>query len=170
MIKRLLSMVMLLWLPFALPQPAAAQDEWFTYPCGSGALDLQSTSFEVVAPNVIRVEMPGVLACAAEAKFKFAVATFAPGSSTAYVYPGMLASYDPVGSTAFEAVFAVNKLQQLGVCLMPDQATRLSCALVTADSAGEVTVSKLDTSSTLVVAEMTALTPLPECNACWNVL
>jgi len=169
MIKRLLAMVMLLWLPLALPQPVAAQDTWFTYPCASGTLELESVSLEVVAPNVIRVEMPGSLGCAAEGKYRFAVATFAPGESAAYVYPGMLGAYDPVGSTTFDAVVALNKQQQLGVCLMPDPSTRLSCALITADSVGAVSVSNLDTSSTLVIAEIVELRPQPECNACWNL-
>ena len=169
MTKRLLAMVMLLWLPLALPQPVAAQDPWFTYPCTAGAFDLGSADFEVAAPNVIRVKIPGTLACATDGKYRFAVATFTPGSSVAYVYQGMLGSYDPVGSTTFEAIVAVNKQQQLGICLMPDPSTRLSCALITADSAGAIDVSNLDTSTTYVIAEIVGLTPQPECNACWNV-
>jgi hypothetical protein len=171
MIKRLLVMVMLLWLPLALlPQPVAAQDDWFTYPCPSGTLDLTSASFEVVAPNVIRVELPGTLACAAGPKYSFAVATFQPGSSVAHVYPGMLAAYDPVGpGTAFTATVAVSKQQQLGVCLMPDPQTRLACVLVTADSSGGVLLSNLDRSRAAVIAEIVPYTPQPECNACWNI-
>jgi hypothetical protein len=169
MIKRLLAMVMLLWLPLALPQPVAAQDTWHTYPCPSGTLEVGSATFEVVAPNMIRVDLPGTLACATSGQYRFGVATFFPDDTIAFVYQGMLGAYDPEGSTTFTAAFAVTPQYPLGVCLMPDPDTRLACALITVDSAGAASVSTLDITSTPATAEIMGGRVQPECNACWNV-
>ena len=169
MIKRLVAMVMLLLLGMALPRPAVAGDAWFTYPCASGTMHVESVTYEVAAPNAIRVELPGSLPCSAEGKYRFAVATFTPGATTAQIYPGMLGAYNPVGATEFVAAVGIRKQEQLGLCLMPDSQTRLSCALISIDSNGVVSVSSLDAGDTAVIGELSGLTPQPECNTCWSV-
>jgi hypothetical protein len=171
MIKRLLATVVLLLLPgLALPQPATAgADPWFTYPCESGSMRLDSITFEAATPDVVRVGVPGSMPCSAGSKYRFAVAAFAPGDTTALIYPGMLGSYNPVGPTEFVAVVAMTKQQQLGVCLMADPQTRLSCVLLSIDSTGEALASSLDTRRTTVVGQVSALRPTPECNACWSL-
>ena len=172
MIKRLSAMVVpLLLLGFAPPRPAVASDLWMTHPCPSGRLHVEAVTIEVAEPQVLRVELPGSLACSAADKYRFAAAIFMPGASTATVYESMLGAYSPVGTTEFVASFGMRKQQQqLGVCLMPDPQTRLSCALISIDALGDVTVSSAEPDSQVVTAELSGFSPLPECNSCWRVL
>jgi hypothetical protein len=162
-------MVVPLLLVVAPPLPAAAQEPWLGYPCPSGTLELQSITYEVAAPGVIRVELPGSLPCSAEGKFSFAVATFVPGDHTALVYDGMLGAYNPVGTTGFVAAIGMEKGQELGVCLMADPVTRLSCVRVSIDSLGGGMAASLDRTRAMVVAEPTGMHPQPECNVCWSI-
>ncbi|HEX6684089.1 MAG TPA: hypothetical protein VF062_14895 [Candidatus Limnocylindrales bacterium] len=144
-------------------------DEWLTYPCGSGTLNLAAADYEDVDGFAIRVEMPGTLACSAGNEFRFAVAVFAPGTTQALVPDGMLGGYAASGTTAFTLSVAVTTQQQLGLCLMPDPETRLSCALVSSDAAGAVTVTSLDPATTKVTAELSSIAVQPECNTCWSI-
>jgi hypothetical protein len=166
MIKLLLSVAVL---ALAQPVPQSGSSDWPTYPCGSGTLQGGAAVSQEIEPGAYRVEMPGTLECSADPKLKFAVATFAPDDTRAYVYDGMLASYASAGSTSFHVSVALAKGQKLGVCLMPDPQTRLSCVLIDADSLGTLSISSLNPATTYVIAGITPDEPHPNCNTCWRL-
>jgi hypothetical protein len=154
------------------PGPVFAAESaalWESYPCPSGSLKAdQSTS----VPGQY-VAIPGVLDCGVpQPGPRFAVAVFEPGAATGYIHSGLLGNYaSPTGPTTFTVygdIWGETSAADVGVCLLTDEHTRLSCVRVSRD----LTVTPMSTSDSLVTRKIAVKGGgnLPNCGVCWRLL
>lgn len=168
MISTVFSIIVLALAQVTAPAPATL-DDWQPYPCQSGTLRLDAFQHEAIQPNLMRVVVPGELACSAGPEYRFGVAIFNVEDVYAFIPRTMLGVYAPAGMTTFHASVGVRFGQELGMCLMSGPQTLLSCAKVGVDPDGLVALKALDHGNLPASAEVVDVGPYPECNTCWIV-
>jgi len=172
--------VMALVASLLLPGSASA---WNQFPCDSG--ELEADAAWVDGPLSTRAHIPGVVNCGVSTPGPtFIVAVFEFGRDHGYYHEGLTQAYAsrppispgpsiPPKKTTFEVVGQIiypqpSNMDPTGLCIMPDEHTRLSCVLVSTD----LTFTQLSTSDPLVarvVAEDPGMEPSPNCATCFRV-
>jgi hypothetical protein len=153
----------------------ADSGSWQQYPCPGGGLDAGMATAMPRNSGAILVTVPGEVECGVkEPGPQFAVAVFTPNSGSGAIYrpETMLAYAHPEGPTTFRLLGNVSDGLVVGLCLMTDEMTRLSCILVKRRS-DAVQVSGLATTDPLVSGPVQLVPggygPEPACAGCWSL-